>query len=91
MQSRVDLYLHQQGPTTPAGKALFQMLGVFAEFERAITVQRIVTETHASREVSRTVIRRRSIREGNPRRQAQGSARAQARQERQKRGPQISG
>jgi DNA invertase Pin-like site-specific DNA recombinase len=35
---RIDLFLHQQGldTTTPAGKALFQMLGVFAEFERAI-------------------------------------------------------
>ena len=32
----VDLYLHQQGinTTTPAGKALFGMMGVFAEFER---------------------------------------------------------
>lgn len=40
---RVDLYLHQQGidTTTPAGKALYQMMGVFAEFERAITVERI--------------------------------------------------
>src|SRR6516165_9562890 len=30
----VDLYLHQQGldTSTPAGKALFQMMGVFAEF-----------------------------------------------------------
>ena len=35
---RVDLYLHQQGldTTTPAGKAMFQMMGVFAEFERAM-------------------------------------------------------
>jgi DNA invertase Pin-like site-specific DNA recombinase len=34
----VDLYLHQQGldKSTPAGKALFQMMGVFAEFERAM-------------------------------------------------------
>lgn len=34
--SGVDLYLHQQGidTTTPGGKALFQMMGVFAEFER---------------------------------------------------------
>src|SRR5262249_241410 len=33
----VDLFLHQQGldTTTPAGKALFQMMGVFAEFERS--------------------------------------------------------
>ena len=31
----VDLYLHQQGvnTTTPAGRALFGMMGVFAEFE----------------------------------------------------------
>lgn len=40
--SRVDLYLHQQGldTTTPAGKALFQMMGVFSEFERAMIVER---------------------------------------------------
>ena len=39
----VDLYLHQQGldTSTPAGKAMFQMLGVFAEFERAIIVDRV--------------------------------------------------
>ena len=38
----VDLYLHQQGidTTTPAGKAMFQMCGVFAEFERAIAMIR---------------------------------------------------
>ena len=31
----VGLYLHQQGldTSTPAGKAMFQMMGVFAEFE----------------------------------------------------------
>ena len=28
--------------TTPAGKAMFQMLGVFAEFERAIIRERVV-------------------------------------------------
>jgi len=39
----VDLYLHQQGidTTTPAGKALFQMCGVFAEFERAMIQERV--------------------------------------------------
>ncbi len=39
----VDLYLHQQGldTSTPAGKAMFQMLGVFAEFERSMIVERI--------------------------------------------------
>jgi DNA invertase Pin-like site-specific DNA recombinase len=39
----VDLYLHQQGldTSTPAGKALFQMMGVFSEFERAMIVERV--------------------------------------------------
>jgi DNA invertase Pin-like site-specific DNA recombinase len=39
----VDLYLHQQGvdTSTPAGKALFQMCGVFAEFERSMIQERV--------------------------------------------------
>lgn len=39
----VDLYLHQQGinTTTPAGKALFGMLSVFAEFERSMIQERV--------------------------------------------------
>jgi DNA invertase Pin-like site-specific DNA recombinase len=39
----VDLYLHRQGvdTTTPAGKAMFQMMGVFAEFERAMIRERV--------------------------------------------------
>jgi len=38
-----DLYLERQAvdTTTPAGRALFQMLGVFAEFERSIIQERI--------------------------------------------------
>ncbi len=41
--SGVDLYLDRQGidTTTPAGKALFQMMGVFAEFERAMIQERV--------------------------------------------------
>ena len=40
---RIDLFLHQQGldTTTPAGKALFQMMGVFAEFERSMIRERV--------------------------------------------------
>src|SRR5204862_4066822 len=40
---KVDLFLHQQGldTTTPAGKAMFQLLGVFAEFERSIIQERV--------------------------------------------------
>lgn len=38
-----DLYLHQQrlDTSTPSGRALFQMLGVFAEFERAMISERV--------------------------------------------------
>ena len=39
----IDLYLHQQGvdTTTPAGRALFSMCGVFAEFERSMIQERV--------------------------------------------------
>jgi DNA invertase Pin-like site-specific DNA recombinase len=39
----VDLYLHQQGldTGTPTGKAMFQMMGVFAEFEHAMIRERV--------------------------------------------------
>jgi DNA invertase Pin-like site-specific DNA recombinase len=39
----VGLYLHQQGldTSTPSGKAMFQMLGVFAEFERSMIRERV--------------------------------------------------
>jgi DNA invertase Pin-like site-specific DNA recombinase len=40
----VDLYLHKQGldTSTPAGKAMFGMLGVFAEFEREVIRERVM-------------------------------------------------
>ena len=42
-EKKVDLFLHQQGldTSTTAGKAMFQMLGVFAEFERGIIRERV--------------------------------------------------
>ena len=38
-----NLYLHQQAidTTTPSGRAMFQMCGVFAEFERSMIVERV--------------------------------------------------
>jgi DNA invertase Pin-like site-specific DNA recombinase len=40
----VDLYLHQQGldTSTPSGRMMFQMLSVFAEFERSMIRERIL-------------------------------------------------
>lgn len=51
----VDLYLHQQGldTTTPAGKAMFQMLGVFSEFERSIIRERVVAGLNRARSQGR--------------------------------------
>jgi DNA invertase Pin-like site-specific DNA recombinase len=45
LQARgVDLFLHQQArdTSTPSGRMLFQMLGVCAEFERAMICARVV-------------------------------------------------
>ena len=40
----IDLYLHQQAldTSTPSGRMLFGMLGVFAEFERAMIRDRVL-------------------------------------------------
>jgi DNA invertase Pin-like site-specific DNA recombinase len=40
----IDLFLHQQGldTSTPSGRAMFQMLGVFAEFERSMIRERVM-------------------------------------------------
>ena len=38
-----NLYIHQQGldTSTPSGKMMFQMIGVFAEFERSMISERV--------------------------------------------------
>jgi DNA invertase Pin-like site-specific DNA recombinase len=43
-ETRVDLFLHQQGldTTTSSGRAMFGMLSVFAEFERGIVRERVL-------------------------------------------------
>lgn len=40
---KIDLYLHQQNidTTTPSGKMLFSMCGVFAEFEQSLIKERV--------------------------------------------------
>jgi DNA invertase Pin-like site-specific DNA recombinase len=40
---KIDLYVHQQAidTTAPAGKAMLAVAGVFAELERAITLERL--------------------------------------------------
>src|SRR6202163_4742502 len=57
----VDLFLHQQGidTSTTAGKAMFQMLGVFAEFERGIIRERVNAGLARARERGVVLGRRR--------------------------------
>ena len=40
---KVELYFHQQGldTTTPSGKAMFGMMGVFSEYERGMISERV--------------------------------------------------
>jgi DNA invertase Pin-like site-specific DNA recombinase len=58
----VDLYLRQQGldTSTPAGKALFQMMGVFAEFERAMIRERVRAGLERARSQGKKLGRRRN-------------------------------
>lgn len=53
----IDLYLHQQGidTTTVAGKAMFQMCGVFAEFERAMIRERVKAGLERARAQGKTL------------------------------------
>jgi DNA invertase Pin-like site-specific DNA recombinase len=48
----VDLYLHQQGldTSTPSGRAMFGMMGVFAEFERSMIQERVKAGLARARE-----------------------------------------
>src|SRR6201982_1724952 len=49
------LYLHQQAmdTSTPSGRAMFQMCGVFAEFERAMIVERVNAASRGPRRRAR--------------------------------------
>jgi hypothetical protein len=59
---KIDFYLHQQGldTSTPAGRAMFQMLGLFAEFEQAVIRERVLSglarpgQWHAERQADRS-------------------------------------
>ena len=57
----VDLFLHQQGidTSTTAGKAMFQMLGVVAEFERGFIRERVTAGLARARQNGTKLGRRR--------------------------------
>ena len=56
LQARdVNLYLHQQAldTGTPSGRALFGMLGVFSEFERAMIRDRVLAGLHRAKHIEK--------------------------------------
>jgi DNA invertase Pin-like site-specific DNA recombinase len=57
----VDLFLHQQGldTSTPSGRAMFQMMGVFVEFERAMIRERVLARLARAKEQGISLGRRR--------------------------------
>jgi DNA invertase Pin-like site-specific DNA recombinase len=57
----VDLFLHQQGldTSTPSGRAMFQMMGVFAEFERAMIRERVLAGLARARSEGKRLGRKR--------------------------------
>jgi DNA invertase Pin-like site-specific DNA recombinase len=57
----VDLFLHQQGldTSTPSGRAMFQMMGVFAEFERSMIRERVLAGLARAKEQGIILGRRR--------------------------------
>jgi DNA invertase Pin-like site-specific DNA recombinase len=59
---RVDLYLHQQAldTSTPMGKAMFQLCGVFAELERSIIQERVRAGLERARSKGKTLGRPRT-------------------------------
>ncbi len=55
----IDLYLHKQGldTTTPSGRMMFGMLGVFAKFERAMIQERVHAGLDRARKQGKTLDR----------------------------------
>ena len=53
----IGMYFHQQAidTTTPSGKAMIQMAGVFAEFERSMTKERILASHERAKAEGKTI------------------------------------
>lgn len=70
--SGCDLYLHQQAldTSTPSGRAMFQMCGVFAEFERGMIRERVKSGLERAKAQGKTL--------GRPKAGAGGGADDQA-------------
>lgn len=61
-----DLYIHQSGidTSTPSGKMMFQMCGVFAEFERGMIQERVVLGQTRAKQQGKHIGRPTNLNEG---------------------------
>jgi len=60
------MYFHQQSidTSTPSGRAMIQMAGVFAEFERSMTRERILASHERAKAEGKTIGRPTAISDG---------------------------
>ena len=61
-----DLYIHQSGidTSTPSGKMMFQMYGVFAEFERGMIRERVISGQNRAKSQGKHIGRPTNLNEG---------------------------
>ena len=67
MQSvNCDLYIHQSGidTSTPTGRMMFSMIGVFAEFERSMIRERVVAGQNRAKEQGKHIGRPTNLNDG---------------------------
>ena len=59
----VDLYIHQSGldTSTPSGRMMFQMVGVFSEFERSMISERVKSGLERVRKQGKKLGRKKTI------------------------------
>ena len=61
-----DLYIHQSGidTSTPSGKMMFQMLGVFSEFERGMIRERVIAGQQRAKAEGKHIGRKTNVNDG---------------------------
>jgi len=64
--ARCDLYIHQSGldTSTASGKMMFQMIGVFSEFERSMIRERVIAGQQRAKAEGKHIGRKTNVNEG---------------------------
>ena len=64
--ARCDLYIHQSGldTSTASGKMMFQMIGVFSEFERSMIRERVIAGQQRAKAQGKHIGRKTNVNDG---------------------------